>query len=52
MSVKNPINEAIDLAIVIGYSAFAFAVMPVFVFSAWLAERFSSEWANSDSQSN
>ena len=41
MTIKHHVNNIVDLFIIFGYSAFAFAFMPVFVMSAWLFERTS-----------
>jgi hypothetical protein len=39
MGIKHTLDKALDFSIVLGYSAFAFAIMPALVVSAWIFDR-------------
>ncbi|MEM7772277.1 MAG: hypothetical protein AAF327_17405 [Cyanobacteria bacterium P01_A01_bin.37] len=51
MSLKNHVCKAVDVSIVLGYSAFAFAIMPALVIAAWLIERVAGAADLADSES-
>ncbi|MEB3211194.1 MAG: hypothetical protein VKL39_07560 [Leptolyngbyaceae bacterium] len=48
MSLKAQVGKVVDLTIIAGYSAFAFAIMPALVLSAWLIEHVSADLTDSD----
>lgn len=39
MNIKQILDNALDFVIVFGCSAFAFAIMPIFVLSAWILDQ-------------